>query len=40
MNPLSLSGLDLLRAAAAGDLPLASICETIPMRPLASSSVT
>ena len=34
MNPLSLSGLDLLRAAAAGDVPLASISETIPMRPL------
>lgn len=34
MNPLSLSGLDLLRAAVSGDAPLASISETIPMRPL------
>ncbi|VWD60863.1 PaaI family thioesterase [Burkholderia contaminans] len=34
MNPLSLSGLDLLRAAVSGDAPLASIAETIPMRPL------
>lgn len=33
MNPLSVSGLELLRAAAAGDLPAASIAETIPMRP-------
>lgn len=32
MNPLSMSGLDLLRAAAAGDLPHASIAETIPMQ--------
>ncbi|AJY19425.1 MULTISPECIES: PaaI family thioesterase [Burkholderia] len=34
MNPLSLSGIELLRAAAAGDAPLASISETMPMRPL------
>ncbi|MET5012548.1 phenylacetic acid degradation protein, partial [Burkholderia pseudomallei] len=33
MNPLSRSGLELLRAAAAGVLPAASIAETIPMRP-------
>ncbi|AOK29856.1 phenylacetic acid degradation protein [Burkholderia singularis] len=32
MNPLSMSGLELLRAAAAGDLPVASIAETVPMR--------
>ncbi|KVE33914.1 PaaI family thioesterase [Burkholderia sp. TSV86] len=32
MNPLSMSGLELLRAAAAGDLPAASIAETVPMR--------
>ncbi|MFL9863713.1 PaaI family thioesterase [Paraburkholderia fungorum] len=31
MNFLSMSGLELLRAGAAGDLPRASISETIPM---------
>lgn len=31
MNPLSLSGLELLRAAAAGKVPRASIAETVPM---------
>lgn len=34
MNPLSMSGLELLRAAAAGDVPRASISETFPMQPL------
>ncbi|KVG74974.1 phenylacetic acid degradation protein [Burkholderia ubonensis] len=34
MNPLSMSGIELLRAAAVGDVPLASISETMPMRPL------
>ncbi|MBN3815565.1 PaaI family thioesterase [Paraburkholderia sp. Se-20369] len=34
MNPLSMSGLELLRAAVSGDMPLASISETMPMRPL------
>jgi uncharacterized protein (TIGR00369 family) len=32
MNPLSMSGLELLRAAAAGDVPRASISETVPMQ--------
>ncbi|WP_175777665.1 PaaI family thioesterase [Burkholderia anthina] len=34
MNPLSLSGIELLRAAVSGDVPLASISKTIPMQPL------
>ncbi|WP_323118139.1 PaaI family thioesterase [Burkholderia alba] len=33
MNPLSMSGIELLRAAAAGEVPRASISETIPMQP-------
>jgi uncharacterized protein (TIGR00369 family) len=33
MNPLSMSGIELLRAATAGEIPLASISETMPMRP-------
>ncbi|RQS75517.1 PaaI family thioesterase [Burkholderia sp. Bp8963] len=32
MNPLSMSGLELLRAAATGDVPRASISETVPMQ--------
>jgi uncharacterized protein (TIGR00369 family) len=31
MNPLEMSGLDLLRAAASGDLPGAPMSKTIPM---------
>ena len=31
MNPLEMSGLELLRAAASGHLPRASMGETIPM---------
>lgn len=31
MNPLKMSGLELLRAAASGDLPGASMGKTIPM---------
>jgi len=31
MNPLEMSGLDLLRAAASGDLPGSSMGKTIPM---------
>lgn len=31
MNPLSMSGLELLQAAAAGKVPKAPIAETIPM---------
>jgi len=33
MNPLAMSGLELLRAAAARELPLASIAQTMPMEP-------
>ncbi|MBN3788280.1 PaaI family thioesterase [Burkholderia sp. Ac-20353] len=32
MKPLSMSGLELLRAAATGDVPRASITETVPMQ--------
>lgn len=32
MNPSSLSGLDVLRAIAAGALPMPSIAETMPMQ--------
>ncbi len=33
MNPLSMSGIELLRAAVAGEVPPASISQTMPMRP-------
>ncbi|AJK46313.1 PaaI family thioesterase [Burkholderia plantarii] len=32
MKPLDFSGIDLLRAAAAGDVPAPSITKTMPMR--------
>ncbi len=39
-NPHHMTGLEILKAMAAGELPAPSICETMPMQMLAAESGT